>query len=129
MRTGRTGTEGAWQKQELVSKGGTHSHTQLITTAHGQEKTLQAELCEQLTYRSTGEVDPHIRLTVLPKENQAKPEQEALDTPDVLNSDNPHFYIYKKFKEFSQFPRCSSPDYIHVPSFTFTVTAWSLFAK
>lgn len=74
-----------------------------------RKKTLQAELCEQLTYHSMGEVDHHIHLTVLPKENQAKPEQEALDTPDVLNSDNPHFFIYKKFKEFSLFPRCCSP--------------------
>lgn len=87
-----------------------HIHTLSSSLQHMvRKKTLQAELCEQLTYHSMGEVDPHIHLTVLPKENQAKPEQEALDTPDVLNSDNPHFFIYKKFKEFSLFPRCCSP--------------------
>lgn len=46
------------------------------------------------------EAASHIHLSELPKENQAKPEQAALDIPDALNIDSPHFFLYKKIKGF-----------------------------
>lgn len=63
-----------------------------------RRKTLQAGLCDQLTHHSAGQVVPPIPLSALPKENQAKPERETIDTPDALNSDNPYFFIYKNIQ-------------------------------
>lgn len=84
--------------------GAAHAHTLSLRVQHMLGiKTLHVELRKKLMCHSTGEAAPRIHLSGLPKENQAKPEQAALDIPDALNSDNPQVFIYKKLKGFRHY--------------------------